>query len=167
VGAASDVAPGGHHLPVHHRQVDELWLGRYRRWVYASGFGWQIGAGVVTYVMTAAVYLVVVLGGLSAGPAAAVGLATLFGLVRGLALLAAGGLTSPEALHRFHRRFDAWGPVSRLGVIVVELGVAVVAALAVGPVPAALAVVATVALLAQALRTARRTTPSAVSSPTS
>ena len=57
--------------PFHRRQVDELWLGRYRPWVYASGFGWQIGVGVATYIMTAAVYLVVVLAALTASPAGA------------------------------------------------------------------------------------------------
>src|SRR5205085_11088620 len=38
------------------RQVNEDWLGRYRSWLYASGFGWQVGAGVTTYIMTAAVF---------------------------------------------------------------------------------------------------------------
>src|SRR4051812_5910091 len=53
------------------RQVNEDWLGRYRSWLYGSGFGWQVGAGVTTYIMTAAVFLTIALGALTAGPAAA------------------------------------------------------------------------------------------------
>ena len=46
---------GGHRPPFLHRQVDDDWLSAYRPWVYGVGFGWQIGAGVTTYTMTAAV----------------------------------------------------------------------------------------------------------------
>ncbi len=45
--------------PFFRRQVNEEWLSRYRAWVYGSGFGWQIGVGVATYVMTAAVPLMI------------------------------------------------------------------------------------------------------------
>ena len=165
---ASDLAPFGRRLPFHRRQVDELWLGRYRRWVYASGFGWQIGAGVATYIMTAAVYLLVVLAALTASPAAALAVVTLFGLLRGLAVLLSARITTPAALHAFHRRFDAWGPASRLLVIVVQFGVAVVAGIAVGPTLGALMVLGVAALVAvdlrsrfagQQVRAARATAP--------
>ncbi len=147
IGAASDIHPGGLHLPTHGRQVDELWLGRYRPWVYASGFGWQIGTGLATYIVTAAVYLLVVLGALTASPWAALGLATLFGLLRGLAVLLSWRITTPEALHAFHRRFDALGPASRRLAIGVQLAVAVVAGLAVGPAAAVVVVIGVAALL--------------------
>ena len=55
-------------LPIHRRQVNERWLDQYRPWVYGAGFGWQIGTGLSTYITTAAVYLMVVLGALTAGP---------------------------------------------------------------------------------------------------
>ncbi len=133
VCAGSDVAPFGRRLPYHRRQVDELWLGRYRRWVYAGGFGWQIGTGVATYIMTAAVYLLVVLAALTASPAAALAVVTLFGLLRGLAVLLSVHITSPASLHAFHRRFDALGAASRQLAIVVQLVAAVTAGLVAGP----------------------------------
>ena len=101
--------------PFHGRQVNEVWLGRYRPWVYASGFGWQIGTGVATYILTAATYLLVALAALTASPAAAVLLCILFGLIRGLAVFLAAGITTPARLHAFHRRFDQVGPVVRAG----------------------------------------------------
>ena len=91
VAAAIDAGAFGEVIPIWRRQVDDGWLVRYRRWVYASGFGWQIGVGVATYIMTAAVFLMVILAGLTASPAAAFGLCAGFGLVRGLAVLATPG----------------------------------------------------------------------------
>jgi len=105
VAAASDGRLGRFSLPVHHRQVNERWLDGYRAWVYGTGFGWQIGAGLVTYVTTAAVYLTIVLAGLSGDPAAALAVGALFGTVRGLAVLLGRPLTSTGALQAFHRRF--------------------------------------------------------------
>ena len=61
VAAASDARLGGFHLPFHSRQVNERWLDQFRPWVYGAGFGWQIGAGLVTYIKTAALYLMMVL----------------------------------------------------------------------------------------------------------
>jgi hypothetical protein len=154
--AASDIGPFGLHLPTHGRQVDELWLGRYRRWVYASGFGWQIGAGVVTYIMTAAVYLLVVLAALTGRPGVALALVTLFGLLRGLAVLGSWRITTPAALHQFHRRFDALGPASRQLAIGVQLGVAVITGVAVGPAAGVCVLVVAAVLLAVDLRPAAR-----------
>ena len=105
VAAASDGRLGGFSLPVHHRQVNERWLDGYRAWVYGAGFGWQIGAGLTTYITTAAVYLTMVLAGLSGNPAAALAVGVLFGTVRGLAVLLGRPLTSTGALQTFHRRF--------------------------------------------------------------
>src|SRR5882762_2198811 len=90
VAAASDARVLGFRLPGHIRQVNEDWLGRYRSWVYGAGFGWQIGTGLGTFIMTAAVYLLVPLVALTADPLAAVGLCALFGFARGLAVLPAG-----------------------------------------------------------------------------
>ncbi len=130
VAAASDGRVFGRSLPFHCRQVNELWLNRYRRWVYAAGFGWQIGTGFATFVLTAGVYLLVVLAALTADPRAAFALGVGFGVVRGLGILPARRITSPVALAAFHRRFDAWGPVTRVAMTGVECGVAVVAAAA-------------------------------------
>jgi MFS family permease len=143
--AAALVAAGmdlgiGTEMPHHRRQVDEVWLDQYRSWVYGLGFGWQIGTGLSTYIMTAAVYLTVALAALTGSPATAMALALLFGLTRGLAILMGVRLTDPERLRRFHRRFEELGPAVRVAVIVVQVVVAVVAAgAAFGPVGAAVA----------------------------
>src|SRR4051812_4383872 len=53
-------------VPGPRRQVDESWLDRYRGWVYGAGFGFQLGAGVVTIVTNSAVW-VALGGGVGAG----------------------------------------------------------------------------------------------------
>jgi len=133
VAAASDLGLGGFGLPVHHRQVNERWLDGYRSWVYGAGFGFQIGTGLLTYITTAALYLTVVLGALSARPLAALLVGTLFGLVRGLAVFAGRRVVDTDALRRVHRRLAELSPASRLLVVIVELAVAVAAATAVAP----------------------------------
>ena len=128
LAAACDSHVVGLGPPFFRRQVNEGWLVSLRGWVYGLGFGWQVGAGVTTYIMTTAVFLTIALGALSASPAAALALGTLFGLARGLAAFSPGRATTVEALFAFHRRFDALAPVVRGAVIFVELGVALVAA---------------------------------------
>jgi hypothetical protein len=132
--------------PFIRRQVNEYWLPRYRGWVYGLGFGWQIGTGVTTYVMTSAVFAMVLVGGLSADPLVAFGAAILFSLVRGVAVFATDRCLTFDALAAFHRRFDAVGIVVRRAVIAALVVVATVAAsLAWGWAGVAAVVVATVA----------------------
>jgi hypothetical protein len=126
VAAGSDANVVGRRLPIHRRQVNERWLDQYRPWVYAAGFGWQIGSGLSTYITTAAVYLLVVLAALTTNPAVAVALGVCFGLLRGLAVLLTRHLSSPTELFAFHRRVTAAGPPVGKAVIVVETGVAIV-----------------------------------------
>ena len=122
--AAIDAGVFGDLIPIWRRQVNDQWLVRYRNWVYGVGFGWQIGVGVATYIMTAAVFLVVVLGALTASPLMAAALGVLFGVVRGLAVLLTAKADSPERLRALHRRFDQAGPPVRAAVIAVQAGVA-------------------------------------------
>jgi hypothetical protein len=128
VAAASDSRIAGVVLPVHRRQVNERWLDHYRSWVYGAGFGWQIGSGVSTYITSAAVYLMIVLGALTTEPAVALAAGTGFGLVRGLAVLMTRHLEDPADLRSFHRRFTAAEPGVHRGVIVVEIVAAAVVA---------------------------------------
>lgn len=130
VTAASDLRLFGFQIPFHCRQVNELWLNRYRPWVYAGGFGWQIGVGVATFIMTAGVYLMIALAVLTTDPVAALGIGVLFGFVRGLGVVPARRITSPAALNAFHRRFDALGPLTRRAMIGGQLAVALAAAAA-------------------------------------
>jgi MFS family permease len=141
-------------LPHHRRQVDERWLNRYRGWVTGLGFGWQIGNGVATYIMTAAVYLTVVLAALTARPATALAVGTLFGLVRGLAILLVAGVTNPARLARFHRRFDEAREPVRTAVAAVEVLVVVAAATVTWGILTGVALLAATGLLA-----ARRAAP--------
>lgn len=138
VTIASDLKLGGFQLPTVPRQVNEVWTGRYRRWVYAAAFGAQVGVGVVTYVMTAGLYLVIVLAAMTARPVEALVVGLTFGLVRGVAVLLGVGLTTPQAIRQFHRRFEALGAWSL--AIAVSAQFAVLLA-AVGGAPAALLVV--------------------------
>ncbi len=125
---ASDIGFGGVRLPYHRRQVNERWLDQYRPWVYGSGFGWQIGSGLSTYIMTASVYLLVVLAALTAQPLVAFGAGTVFGTLRGSMVFMGGSITSPDALSSFHARFVRAGTSVALVTVAVTVAVAIVAA---------------------------------------
>ena len=161
LAAAADARLGGFHLPVHHRQVNERWLDQFRPWVYGAGFGWQIGAGLVTYIKTAALYLMIALAALTASPATALAVGALFGLVRGLAVLLGRGIISPATLAAFHRRFTRAGPVVLGAVVGCEVAVALVFAAVLSP-WAALALVLLGATAAAGR--SRRRTPAAAPS---
>jgi hypothetical protein len=126
VAAAAEAGFAGLRLPVHRRQVNERWLDQFRPWVYGAGFGWQIGTGVVTYIKTTAVYLMIVLAALTTDPWVALGVGALFGTVRGLAVLLGRRITSSSALAEFHRRFSDFAPVALRITIAAELVVALV-----------------------------------------
>ena len=126
--AAVDARVLGFGPPFIRRQVNEDWLSKYRPWVYGSGFGWQIGVGVTTYVMTAAVALTIVFAILSASPWVALAIGVAFGLARGLTVLLSAPLRTQSDLYAFHRRFAATGELVRHAVIAVQLAVAVGAA---------------------------------------
>jgi len=119
--ALSDIGRSRFRLPIHHRQVNERWLDQFRPWVYGAGFGAQIGAGLATYIVTAAVYLMILLAALTGNPWIAVIAGALFGLVRGLAVFLGRRITNSETLRTFHVRFHDLGPKVRLATIVVEL----------------------------------------------
>jgi len=150
LAAAVDHGGVGPAIPHHRRQVNEDWLGRYRAWVYGAGFGWQIGTGLATYIMTAGVYLVIVLAALTGEPLTALGLCVAFGGFRGSMVLLGAFLTSADRLAAFHQRFEAWREPVRRGVIGVEVAAAVAFAIAGGaPAAAASLGVAVVSALAR------------------
>ncbi|MDQ1444192.1 MAG: hypothetical protein QOI20_656 [Acidimicrobiaceae bacterium] len=98
----------GGRVPGPRRQVNEDWLTRYRGWVYGMGFGVQLGAGVLTIVITAATYLALALtlaagswrAGLVAGSA--------YGLGRSLPLLLGRRVRGPGQLNDLHRGLRVW-----------------------------------------------------------
>lgn len=152
VAVASDTAMFGRSLPDHPRQVDERWLVRYRRWVYAGGFGVQIGTGFATYIMTAAVYLTVVLAVVTGSAGQAFAVCAAFGAVRGLTVVVAVGARTPDRLRATHRRLAALGPASLWIATAVSAAAAVDAGYAVGGAGLAVAVFA---VCAAALTVAR------------
>ena len=129
MAAGSDSGVAGVRLPFHRRQVNERWLDRYRPWVYGAGFGWQIGCGLATYITSAAVYLMILLGALTGQPLTALAVGVGFGGLRGMAVLLTRRLTDPSALLAFHRRFFELGPLAGRLVVTVELGSAALIAL--------------------------------------
>jgi len=147
VAAAIDaglLARVGLAMPLLRRQVNERWLDQFRSWVYGGGFGWQIGAGFTTYLMTAAVPATALLGALTGRPAVAFGLGVVFGAARGLAVLGSARVRSAEDLRVLHRHLDRldqpvrWAVVAVLGAATLALGAAwwwpaaLVAAIAMG-----------------------------------
>ncbi len=167
-GAASDARVAGFSLPIHRRQVNEDWLDLYRPWVYGAGFGFQIGCGFATYITTAAVYLMVVLAGLTGDPLVAFGFGAGFGTLRGVAVLAGRNLRTPDAMRAFHRRFEKAGTVSRRATIGAQVLVGLAAISFALPVPisaATYAVVCAVALLSWQRYHSSSSRPPAVPAP--
>lgn len=121
----------GRRLPSIPRQVNEDWLNEYRGWVYGAGFGFQLGAGVLTFITSAAVYValaaMVLVGNLAGG--VLIGVA--FGFTRGLSLVPARRINSPAELVSFHRRLQGSAAAVRLASTSVLAGTALVAAAAV------------------------------------
>jgi hypothetical protein len=124
IGLALDVA---NKLPGPRRQVDESWLDRYRGWVYGLGFGFQLGAGVVTIVNSSAVYVVVGASLASASPAIGAAIGGAAGLLRGATLLSVARVRTPEQLMTFHARMGAWRQRVRLAGLALQGSLLVVA----------------------------------------
>lgn len=139
--SAVDLGVLGIELPIFKRQVNDAWLRRYRSWVYGAGFGWQIGFGVATYIMTAGVLLAIALAVLSASPVTALAIGATFGLVRGSAVLLGSSATTPAALSRVHQRLDDAAGAARVAAAGVQVvAAAALAGFAWGPVGAAVLV---------------------------
>ena len=101
----------GGSLPAVHRQVNEDWLQEYRNWVYGFGFGFQLGAGVTTYITSAAVLMWLAAILFSGSLAGSVLIGATFGLTRGLAILTVRHVDSPADLVSFHRRLHQSSPL--------------------------------------------------------
>ncbi|HXO08286.1 MAG TPA: hypothetical protein VN880_09640 [Solirubrobacteraceae bacterium] len=95
-----DLALGA--APGPRRQVNERWLDEFRGWVYGLGYGAQLGAGVTTVVTSAATYVALIAAALSARPGAGALIVGCFGAIRGLTLLAAARVRTPNQLLALH-----------------------------------------------------------------
>ncbi len=119
-------------VPSWQRQVDERWLTSYRGWVYGAGFGFQLGAGVLTRIPTAAIHVVLAAAVATGSPAAGALIGACFGAVRALPILLAGRHRDPTRLNAFHQRMDAAAPLAdRATSAVVALAAAALATAAV------------------------------------
>jgi hypothetical protein len=101
--AAELIAPG-RRWPGLRRQVNEDWLVRYRGWVYGSGFGLQLGTGIVTQITTTAIYGWIVCAALTAEPSTGAAIGAIFGLVRAAPLLLLRRVNTADELRTFHVR---------------------------------------------------------------
>jgi hypothetical protein len=119
VAMCSDGRVFGRSLPIHKRQVNERWLDHYRGWVYGIGFGWQIGTGVATYVMSAATYLLLVTPALLS-PWLALVAWTTFGCTRGLTVLVTRDIRTPAQLTALHVRINDSSATIRYALVVAE-----------------------------------------------
>lgn len=105
----SDLVVRPTRLPCWRRQVNEQWLDQFRPWVYAGGFGLQLGAAVLTIITSATTYAVVVAAVVQPSFLAAMSVGGAFGLLRGLSILAVVRVDRPERLIVLHRRMAAVG----------------------------------------------------------
>lgn len=130
---AFDLGVAGLRLPTVPRQVDDLWLYRYRGWVMGIGFGFQLGLGVVTIVTTAFTYATFLLAAMSGSIAGGVVIGATYGLVRAATVLGGARVDSPERLMAMHARLRRWEPPARRAVLGIQgLLLVVAVALAAG-----------------------------------
>ncbi len=108
------------------RQVNENWIGRYRGWVYGAAFGIQLGVGFAVFVMSWGYYAMLGASLIIGSPLAAASIGATFGLFRGLLLLLARRIDTPERLLRFHLRMaDLKAPVfNATGIAMIAASVA-------------------------------------------
>jgi hypothetical protein len=154
LAALADAGLLGVRVPLLRRQVNEVWLDQYRSWVYGAGFGWQIGVGFSTYVMTTAVLALVPLAAATASPAAGLAMGVVFGTFRGATVLLGRRVTSPGALRAVHARLDGFARPVWFALIVL-LGLAC-AALGAWSWPPLIGAVALVGAAGASARVARR-----------
>lgn len=113
LGLLLDVHVGGLRVPSIHRQVNQRWMHVYRSWVYGIGFGAQLGVGVVTVVTTTATYATFGACILSGSYLLGACVGGTFGALRGLTLLAARQVRTPEQLDAMSIALERWEPRTR------------------------------------------------------
>jgi len=116
----------GRSVPGPRRQVDERWMVRYRRWVYASGYGVQLGMGVSTIVVTSSVYAIWLASFASADPVAGALIGVGAGAMRGASVLGAARIVSPARLMAFHKLMAVADQPTRRVALAAQLGLAAV-----------------------------------------
>ena len=113
VALAFELHVGGLPLPTVRRQVDEDWIPRYRAWVYAGGFGFQLGLGVVTVVTSVTVYLTWAFALLTGSVWGGLLIGVVFGIGRALPVLLVARADTPGRLRTALQRFSRGAPAAR------------------------------------------------------
>jgi hypothetical protein len=127
IGVALDAGLLGPRLPSLHRQVNEDWLRRYRGWVYAMGFGIQLGVGVVTIVSISSVYLAFIAALLSGSAVMGSLIGGSFGLLRAIPVLATARVRLPHQLAAVDGALRRWDRPIRRVAVGTEAGLAALA----------------------------------------
>jgi MFS family permease len=122
-----DLAGVPDRLPWPDRQVNEDWLTTYRGWVYGFGFGFQLGAGLFTYVTTLGVYATIIVAFLTASPVFGLIIGTVFGLMRGLPILTTARVHDSGALRSYHAAMARMAKPARSVAIVAQFAVVALA----------------------------------------
>jgi hypothetical protein len=130
VGLGCELALG--RVPGPRRQVDERWLDRYRGWVYGLGYGAQLGAGLATVIASSAVYAVPVAAFLSAVPLTGGVIGAVAGGFRGVTVLVAGRVVTPQRLVALHASMRLNEGRVRTAALVAQLALACAAGIAAG-----------------------------------
>jgi hypothetical protein len=130
-GALIDLGPLRLRLPTTLRQVDETWRYHYRNWVYAAGYGFQLGLGIMTIVTTASVYATLGAAFLTGSWQLGGLLGAWFGLARSLSIFSVARVKSSEQLSAVERAVERWNHPSKAATAMGQalLGIGLVAVL--------------------------------------
>lgn len=109
-----------------HRQVNQNWLPRYRGWAYGTGFGLQLGLGFVTYAASALTYGFVFSAIALGFPLVGLVSGGVFGLTRGLSVMATASVDTPDRLKVLFERLHRSAGTVKLASAVVVLAAAIV-----------------------------------------
>lgn len=131
VGVAFDLRLLGLRLPTVHRQVKQVWLDRYRSWIYGLGFGVQLGVGVVTVVSSSTVYATFFASFLTGSWKEGAVIGAVFGALRAGTLFSVARVRTPEQLDALGPLLSRWEPRSRYATAAAQgvLVTAIVAAM--------------------------------------
>jgi hypothetical protein len=123
VTCAMDVAGT---VPTSHRQVNEDWLTLYRDWIYGLGFGFQLGAGVVTIVTTAAIFALIAAAAATGTMVAGATVGAAFGALRASTVLFSLRVNEPANLADLQDVLERWERPAKVAtpIVLAALGVA-------------------------------------------
>ena len=123
VAVVGDVMGWAQTLPWPRRQVNEDWLATYRGWVYGSGFGFQLGAGLFTYVATLGVFVTIIVALLSGSVVHGAIIGAAFGLFRGLPVLTTARIHDSQSLRTYHQGLARWSQPARIVTLAAQFTV--------------------------------------------